>query len=107
MHARTALLLGVCSDDEWLEVSVADDSPWPVQQRPPREDPGADLAMLMRAEQRFGHCLDERDVRLDVGTARTLAGGRGLLLVEALADQWGVTPRGDGKAMWARFGLVH
>ncbi|MCD0481496.1 SpoIIE family protein phosphatase [Streptacidiphilus sp. ASG 303] len=28
------------------------------------------------------------------------ASGRGLLLVQALADDWGVQPRGDGKATW-------
>ena len=27
-------------------------------------------------------------------------GGRGLLLVEELADTWGVTPRGTGKSVW-------
>lgn len=26
--------------------------------------------------------------------------GRGLMLVEALADSWGVEPRGSGKRMW-------
>jgi hypothetical protein len=51
--------------------------------------------------------LDERDVRLDVGAAGTLAGGRGLLLVEALADEWGVTRRGNGKVVWAKFAIRH
>lgn len=27
-------------------------------------------------------------------------GGRGLLIIEALADRWGVDPRGTGKAVW-------
>jgi serine phosphatase RsbU (regulator of sigma subunit)/anti-sigma regulatory factor (Ser/Thr protein kinase) len=31
--------------------------------------------------------------------------GRGLMLVEALADAWGVDPRGTGKRMW--FELIH
>jgi hypothetical protein len=26
--------------------------------------------------------------------------GRGLLLMEELADAWGVDPRGDGKSIW-------
>jgi anti-sigma regulatory factor (Ser/Thr protein kinase) len=26
--------------------------------------------------------------------------GRGLLLIEELADAWGVDPRGDGKSIW-------
>ncbi|NSC21990.1 ATP-binding protein [Streptomyces albus subsp. chlorinus] len=29
--------------------------------------------------------------------------GRGLLLVEALADKWGVGPRNPGKVVWAEF----
>ncbi|MYW15170.1 SpoIIE family protein phosphatase [Streptomyces sp. SID2955] len=31
--------------------------------------------------------------------------GRGLLLVERLADSWGVEARGGGKAVWCEFGL--
>jgi serine phosphatase RsbU (regulator of sigma subunit)/anti-sigma regulatory factor (Ser/Thr protein kinase) len=30
--------------------------------------------------------------------------GRGLLMIDALADAWGVEPRGDGKAVWCEFG---
>ena len=105
MHAKTALMLDICSDEDWLEISVADDSPWPVRRRPHRQDVAGDLIMLLETEQHLGQHLDERDVRLDVGMAGTLAGGRGLLLVEALADQWGVTPQGSGKAVWARLAL--
>ncbi|MFE6838388.1 ATP-binding protein [Streptomyces sp. NPDC057705] len=28
-------------------------------------------------------------------------GGRGLLVVQALAREWGVAPRGPGKTVWA------
>jgi anti-sigma regulatory factor (Ser/Thr protein kinase) len=31
MHAETTLVLSLRCDDAWLEVSVADDSPWPVR----------------------------------------------------------------------------
>jgi anti-sigma regulatory factor (Ser/Thr protein kinase) len=31
------------------------------------------------------------------------AGGRGLLLVEALSDQWGIAQDGDYKSVWASF----
>ena len=48
--------------------------------------------------------LHERDVRLDVGAAGTLAGGRGMLLIGELADDWGTRER-DGKVVWARFSL--
>jgi serine phosphatase RsbU (regulator of sigma subunit)/anti-sigma regulatory factor (Ser/Thr protein kinase) len=30
--------------------------------------------------------------------------GRGLLMIDALAVNWGVEPRGDGKAVWCEFG---
>ncbi len=30
--------------------------------------------------------------------------GRGLLMIDALAQRWGVEPRGDGKAVWCEFG---
>ncbi|MFE4054330.1 ATP-binding protein [Streptomyces sp. YIM B13518] len=41
--------------------------------------------------------------RLPATTADDGEGGRGLLLVEALADRWGCTPRqdGPGKTVWA------
>jgi anti-sigma regulatory factor (Ser/Thr protein kinase) len=29
-----------------------------------------------------------------------LGGGRGLMLVETLADSWGVSAEGDGKSVW-------
>ncbi|MFF4649149.1 SpoIIE family protein phosphatase [Streptomyces sp. NPDC001380] len=32
--------------------------------------------------------------------------GRGLMLVEALADSWGVEPRGSGKRMWFELGTT-
>lgn len=33
--------------------------------------------------------------------------GRGLLMIDALSAQWGVEPRGDGKAVWCEFGPDH
>ncbi|MFI7355404.1 SpoIIE family protein phosphatase [Streptomyces avidinii] len=32
--------------------------------------------------------------------------GRGLMLVERLADEWGVEPRGGGKCVWCEFALA-
>jgi two-component sensor histidine kinase len=31
------------------------------------------------------------------------SGGRGLLLVDALADRWGIDARADGKSVWVAF----
>ncbi|MFI0981110.1 SpoIIE family protein phosphatase [Streptomyces sp. NPDC021093] len=56
----------------------------------------------------------ERRLRIEVADAssalprRREAGdsaqsGRGLLLVDLLADVWGVEPRGEGKALWCEF----
>jgi anti-sigma regulatory factor (Ser/Thr protein kinase) len=36
----------------------------------------------------------------------TTAGGRGLLLVESVSDNWGVTPSTSGKTVWAEFPAV-
>ncbi|MFF2349731.1 ATP-binding protein [Kitasatospora sp. NPDC058115] len=42
-----------------------------------------------------------RDQEVEYATS-----GRGLLLVEALADSWGVQLRGDGKVTWFELGTV-
>ena len=35
----------------------------------------------------------------------TATSGRGLMLIEALADEWGAEPRGAGKALWCEFAV--
>ena len=104
-HARTELVLAVERREQWLEISVADENPLPVRPKPHRTDPAADLAVLLQTGRAREQELDDRDLRLDVGAAGTLAGGRGLLLVEAVADAWGVRPVTGGKLVWARFGV--
>jgi hypothetical protein len=32
--------------------------------------------------------------------------GRGLMLVDLLADSWGVEARGGGKCVWCEFGMA-
>lgn len=60
---------------------------------------------------------EEGVVRVEVGDGRTWpprprnpapdsVGGRGLLLVEALSDRWGVETRDDGKVVWAEVTVV-
>ena len=36
------------------------------------------------------------------GPKRTAVGGRGIVLVDSFADEWGVDVRGDTKAVWFR-----
>ncbi|MFG2206502.1 SpoIIE family protein phosphatase [Streptomyces sp. NPDC048638] len=59
---------------------------------------------------------DPRRIRLEVedrssswprrrSPGETATSGRGLMLVEALADRWGAEPRGSGKALWCEFEL--
>jgi hypothetical protein len=56
-------------------------------------------------------------VRIEVSDGRTWpprpravtpdsVGGRGLLLVEALSDRWGVETRAEGKTVWAEIAVV-
>ena len=42
----------------------------------------------------------DRPVRM--GPKRSAVGGRGVLLVESFADEWGVDVRDDSKAVWFR-----
>lgn len=58
---------------------------------------GDDVVRLEVSDTR-GEQLPERRVPCDEG-------GRGLMLVEALADKWGVAPRQPGKTVWAEVRL--
>jgi hypothetical protein len=70
---------------------------------------GGDLQLAVVLGPRFLH-LSVRDgspvppvqTRPDLGTG---PGGRGLILVGALAARWGSTPTADGKVVWATLKL--
>lgn len=57
---------------------------------------------------------DDRWVRLEVWDGSSVLpavqdlneGNRGLRMIEAIADDWGVEPTGDGKVVWAQFALA-
>ncbi len=105
LHARTPLLVCVSSEHGQVEIAVFDGNISLPQPRPPRLDLASDLDELLTAEAEVlpeGGFLDDRDPRLDIGAAGSVAGGRGLLLVAALAAEWGVSPLSDGKAVWVR-----
>ncbi|MFF2331079.1 MULTISPECIES: ATP-binding protein [unclassified Streptomyces] len=52
------------------------------------------------------HDSGDGEVRpADAGAAPDAEGGRGLLLVAALADRWGVGERNPGKVVWCEFAV--
>jgi len=101
LHARTPLEVGLTSDDRGLLVEVHDSDPRPPTPRGHRINLLADIdEVLLRPDASAVH--DERQALLAVGPAGAIGAGRGLLLVEALADEWGVEMVEDGKAVWFR-----
>ena len=69
--------------------------------------PGADL--LVRLQRQKGRVrLEVEDHNQDGPTVRRpglqAEGGRGMLLVDTLADKWGVAPAPGGKAVWFEVG---
>jgi len=63
---------------------------------------GAVFDAVLTAEQRLRIEVQDGTVRLPGRRhpSESATSGRGLLLVEALADDWGVQLRGDGKVTW-------
>ncbi len=81
VHAHTALQLSYRAEDGNVQVGVRDGSRSELQQKPvpkPSASAGRNLRTLV-------------------------SGGRGLVIVDALADEWGVTETEDGKCVWARW----
>ena len=80
IHTHTVLELSFSADDRSLEVSVSDQDP----RLPPRRLDGVALSDGLLLER-----------------------GRGLAIVDALADEWGVAETADGKRVWARWSARH
>ncbi|HEU5034684.1 MAG TPA: ATP-binding protein [Mycobacteriales bacterium] len=105
LHARTHLGLSVHMTDEQLTVKVHDDDPHPPVPRGGRLDLLADIdALIERAAD--DPASDERTPRAAVGPAGAIGAGRGLLLVDSLADAWGVEEDRTGKAVWFRLSVA-
>lgn len=102
LHAGTPLVVSVSCAESAVELAVFDGNPVLPSVRPHRHDLGRDLAQVLTAEAALAGAVDDRDPRLHVGPAGSVAGGRGLLLVDALAAEWGISPLSDGKAVWVR-----
>lgn len=95
LHAHTQMEIELCVVNGALEACVADHDPRPPVMRPSRTDLLADLDAVAGV----GPELDERH-SLKVGTSGSVTAGRGLLILNALAHQWGVSERSDGKEVW-------
>jgi anti-sigma regulatory factor (Ser/Thr protein kinase) len=99
LHARTHLEVALSVAAGTVEVAVRDHDLRPPVLRPMRTDLLADLDALA-AQTVNGSQLDPRHESLHVGRSGSVAAGRGLLIVDALADEWGVAERTDGKEVW-------
>jgi anti-sigma regulatory factor (Ser/Thr protein kinase) len=100
LHARTRIEVELCIAHGALEVCVSDHDPRPPVLRPMRADLLADLD----AVSALGPDVDERHA-MRVGASGSVAAGRGLLIIDALADEWGVSERADGKEVWLTIGV--
>lgn len=101
LHARTQIEVEVCVMGGAVTVSVIDRDPRPPVVRPVRLDLLADLdAAGPDVVPSVASALDDRHPASYVGSGGSIAGGRGLLIVDALADEWGVAERADGKEVW-------
>jgi anti-sigma regulatory factor (Ser/Thr protein kinase) len=99
IHARTTIGVRVAVSKDAVCISVNDqDRRLPV----PREVRADLLADIDTVLARGSDESDERHAVMQVGPAGSIAAGRGLLLVEALADAWGVERQSDGKTVWFR-----
>jgi hypothetical protein len=104
LHARTDLEIELCVSAGRAEISVRDHDPRPPVLRPVRVDLLADLdAIPLHAAT--APDVDERHGVLHVGASGSVAAGRGLLIVDTLADEWGVAERADGKQVWFAVGV--
>jgi hypothetical protein len=96
LHARTQIEVELCVTGGAVTVRVIDRDPRPPVIRPVRLDLIADLD----ATPLVTPDVDDRHPTTYVGSSGSVAGGRGLLIVDALADEWGVAERADGKEVW-------
>ena len=101
-YAEPPVVASVSCADQVIEIAVSDGSPDLPVVRGHRSDLAGDLDRVLAAEAALDEVVDERDPRLHIGAAGAVSGGRGLLLIDALAQEWGVSVLNAGKAVWIR-----
>jgi anti-sigma regulatory factor (Ser/Thr protein kinase) len=98
LHARTHIDVELCVTNNTLVLCVSDRDVRPPVPRPVRLDLLADLDAVPSPGLRPD--MDERHPAMHVGASGSIGAGRGLLIIDALADEWGVSDRADGKEVW-------
>ncbi|MDQ1695401.1 MAG: hypothetical protein QOJ03_754 [Frankiaceae bacterium] len=101
LHARTTLGISVSVANAELTVEVHDHDLRPPISRGQRIDLLGDIDELLERAADTPE-VDERHTTMHIGPAGAIGAGRGLLLVETLADEWGVAREADGKSVWFR-----
>jgi Histidine kinase-like ATPase domain len=104
IHARTPIAVNVAVAADTVEVGVQDHDPRPPVLRAHRPDLIADLDVLSERLPSF-HDHDPRHPSLWVGEAGSVVAGRGLQLLSAVSDAWGVATYDEsterrGKEVW-------
>lgn len=99
LHAGTDLQLTISLTWQFIEVAVRDRDRRPPIVRPIRLDLEADLAAAPNTDARYG---DWRERGWDVPGSGSLTAGRGLHIVNAVADEWGIAELSGGKDVWFR-----
>jgi hypothetical protein len=102
LHAKTPMALTIDVAHDVVEVAVRDHDPRPPVLRPPREDLLTDVDTLTLRLPPAEEPEDVRHPALHVGPSGSIAAGRGMLIVDAVADEWGVADRATGKDVWFR-----
>ena len=100
LHAGTPIQLTLIRGGDYVQVSVSDRNPRRPVMRPVRLDLDADIAVATHLSIDFPP--DLRDQQLHVGDAGSISAGRGLHIVDAVADEWGVAELSEGKDVWFR-----
>jgi hypothetical protein len=107
LHAGTAIAVSLDVAAGFLHLAVEDAHPLHPSALPSRTDLLADIdSIAALADHRDAADSDLRHASLHAGPSRSVAAGRGLLIVSGLADDWGTTSVSpQSKAVWARLAV--
>jgi len=107
LHAGTAVAVHLDVAAGFLHLAVEDDHELHPEILPSRTDLLADIDSIAGLPDDLDAAdADMRHASLHAGPSRSVAAGRGLLIVSGLADYWGTSPLGPrSKAVWARLAV--